>query len=129
MLRAGVPRTLWFWGVVDGDAFGITAAAIASPPTVIQWIRCSSAAVATDTSVSVDILTAGIPSGTVLLFSGGTRATLSAQANPGDSSLTVTALPGGIAEGETAQGSVNVAMLRQVLIAMPAPTLSSGRPT
>ncbi|MDB5937256.1 MAG: hypothetical protein JWQ01_4600 [Massilia sp.] len=66
-----------------------------------ETVTCAVAAIATNTTVKVDPLTAPIASGTAIVFSGGTTATLSALANAGDRTITVTALAGGIAQGET----------------------------
>jgi hypothetical protein len=57
-----------------------------------QIVTCAVTASASATSITVDSLIAGIPNGTVLAFSNGASATLSALANAGDRSLTVTAL-------------------------------------
>ena len=55
-------------------------------------VTCAVQAAASATSIVVDKLISGIPNGTVLTFSNGASATLSAAATAGDRSLTVTAL-------------------------------------
>ena len=126
----GKPETLWFWADDEGPNAGTSDALIATPPTVRQWIRSASASTAGSTSIKVDVLSAGVLAGSQLVWSGGTRATLSAQANAGDSTVYVTALPGAVAAGETAVGSINVVQLRQVNVTMAAPSISTrGRPT
>lgn len=112
-----------------GDNAGTSPAPISSPPTVTQWVRCSESALAGAATVKVDVLAAALTVGSRLAFSGGTTATVTAQANAGASSITVAALSAGIAEGETAAGSVNVVMMRRVSPAMPTPILVDGRPT
>lgn len=119
---------LWFWGYHKGAAVGVGDPAISQPPSLTQWIRCSSSAIAGATSIKVDALHAAISNGTVLTFSGGTQVTLTAGASSGASSLTVSALSAGVAEGETAQGSVNLVLLDRVSPVMPAPTITDGRP-
>ena len=55
-------------------------------------VTCNTQANAAATSIPVEPLAAGIPNSTVLTFSNGATATLSALANAGDRSLTVSAL-------------------------------------
>jgi hypothetical protein len=55
-----------------------------------QIVTCAVQAASSSTSIVVDALTYAIPSGTVLAFSNGASATLSALANAGDRSITVT---------------------------------------
>lgn len=64
------------------------------------------------TSIAVNRLGAAIPNGTTLVFSNGASATLTAQANVGDTSLTVSALAAIVTRQATAD----------------APTLSAGFP-
>ena len=59
-------------------------------------------AVATNTSIAVQRLAAIIPNGTVVVFSNGQSATLTAQANVGDTSLTVSSLGGTVTRQATA---------------------------
>jgi len=59
-------------------------------------------AVATNTSIAVARLPAIIPNGTVVVFSNGQSATLTAQANVGDTSLTVSSLGGTVTRQATA---------------------------
>jgi hypothetical protein len=75
-------------------------------------VTCAAQAAATATSVAVERLAAGIPSGTVLTFSNGASATLSALANAGDRTVTVTSLAAIITAGSRAD----------------APATSSGLP-
>lgn len=67
-----------------------------------QIVTCSAQAAASATTVNVERLAAGIPNGTVLGFSNGASATLSALANAGDRTLTVTALAAIITSGSRA---------------------------
>jgi hypothetical protein len=55
-------------------------------------VTCAAQAASSATSIAVERLTAGIPNGTVLTFSNGASATLSALANAGDRTVTVSAL-------------------------------------
>jgi hypothetical protein len=65
-------------------------------------VTCAAQAAAAATTVAVERLTAGIPNGTVLAFSNGASATLSALANAGDRTITVTALAAIITAGSRA---------------------------
>lgn len=66
-------------------------------------VTVSANAVATDTSIDVDALSGPIPSGTILDFSdAGKFALLTADADAGDISITVEALPENIDDGDTA---------------------------
>lgn len=65
-------------------------------------VRTALAAATSATSIPVDKLLYAIPNGTVLTFSDGKTATLSAVANVGDRTLTVTALAAGIAVDKVA---------------------------
>ena len=65
-------------------------------------VTCAAQAAATATTVAVERLSAGIPSGTVLTFSNGASATLSALANAGDRTITVTSLAAIITAGSRA---------------------------
>lgn len=75
-------------------------------------VTCAAQAAASATTVAVERLSAGIPNGTVLTFSNGASATLSALANAGDRTITVTALAAIITAGSRAD----------------APATSSGLP-
>ena len=55
-------------------------------------------------SIAVERLTGPLPSGTVLSFSNGAQATLSAPAAIGDRTVTVGALAAGVTAGHTAEG-------------------------
>lgn len=65
-------------------------------------VTCAVQANTSATSITVDALPYAIPSGTVLAFSNGASATLSALANAGDRSLTVSALAANITAGSRA---------------------------
>ncbi len=65
-------------------------------------VTCAAQAAATATSIAVERLAAGIPNGTVLTFSNGASATLSALANAGDRTVTVSALAAIITAGSRA---------------------------
>lgn len=65
-------------------------------------VTCAAQAAASATTVAVERLAAGIPNGTVLTFSNGASATLSALANAGDRTLTVSALAAIITAGSRA---------------------------
>lgn len=75
-------------------------------------VTCAAQAASSATTVAVERLVAGIPNGTVLTFSNGASATLSALANAGDRTITVTALAAIITAGSRAD----------------APATSSGLP-
>lgn len=75
-------------------------------------VTCAAQAASSATTVAVERLAAGIPNGTVLAFSNGASATLSALANAGDRTITVTALAAIITAGSRAD----------------APATSSGLP-
>jgi hypothetical protein len=66
-------------------------------------VVCAAAAASSATSIAVQRLSAGIPNGTVLRFSNGVAATLTAAANAGDRTLTVSALAAGIGAGHEAE--------------------------
>lgn len=65
-------------------------------------VTCAAQAAASATSVAVERLEAGIPNGTVLTFSNGASATLSALANAGDRTISVNALAAIITAGSRA---------------------------
>lgn len=67
-----------------------------------QIVTVAADALSSATSLWVGRLEAGIPNGTVLTFSNGKSATLSASANAGDRVLTVSALANAIAAGSRA---------------------------
>jgi len=75
-------------------------------------VTCAAQAASSATTVAVERLAAGIPNGTVLTFSNGASATLSALANAGDRTITVAALAAIITAGSRAD----------------APATSSGLP-
>lgn len=102
---------------------------IISGPTVTQQVVCAETASAGATTIKVNVLNAAIPSGSVLSWSGGTQATVSALAPAYASSISVSALSAGVAAGETASASINTVHIRRVSLTMPTPTLESGRPT
>lgn len=83
-----------------------TGSAGTSPPLI--WVDgqmqviCAATAASSATSIAVERLAGGIPNSTALVFSNGITATLTATANAGDRTLTVSALSGGIAVGHTA---------------------------
>lgn len=66
-------------------------------------VTLAAAASTSDTTLAVQRLSAPLPSGTVLRFSNGVAATLSAAANAGARTLAVTAIAGGIAAGHEAE--------------------------
>lgn len=122
----GFPRTLWWYRAGRDDA---GPPAIVPAPTVTQQIVCAETVAGGATTIKVNVLNATIPSGTLLTWSGGTQATLTATAPAYASSIAVNALPTGISAGETASASVNTVNVRRVSLTMPAPTLVDGRPT
>jgi LysM repeat protein len=65
-------------------------------------VTCAAQAASSATSVAVERLSAGIPNGTVLTFSNGASATLSALANAGDRTITVSSLAAIITAGSRA---------------------------
>lgn len=65
-------------------------------------VTCAAQAAASATTVAVERLSAGIPNSTVLTFSNGATATLSALANAGDRTITVSALAAIITAGSRA---------------------------
>lgn len=65
-------------------------------------VTCAAQAASSATSIAVERLAAGIPNGTVLTFSNGASATLSALANAGDRTVTVTSLAAIITAGSRA---------------------------
>jgi len=67
-----------------------------------QIVVCAMTAAAAATTVGVERLVAGIPNGTVLAFSNGASATLSALANAGDRTITVSSLAAQITAGSRA---------------------------
>lgn len=75
-------------------------------------VTCAAQAAISATSIAVERLSAGIPNGTVLTFSNGASATLTALANAGDRTVTVSALAAAITPGSRAD----------------APATSSGLP-
>lgn len=67
-----------------------------------QIVTCAATAATSATSIPVERLVAGIPNSTVLAFSNGQTATLTAAANAGDRTLTVSALGGSVTAGSRA---------------------------
>jgi hypothetical protein len=67
-----------------------------------QIVTCAAQAAVSATTIAVERLVAGIPSGTVLTFSNGATATLSAPANAGDRTITVSALAAIVTAGSRA---------------------------
>lgn len=65
-------------------------------------VTIDKAAATSDTSLIVQPVVAGIPNGTVLMFSDGHTATVNATVNAGDRAITVTSLAAGIAIGSRA---------------------------
>ncbi len=65
-------------------------------------VTCAATAAISATTIPVERLTAGIPNGTVLAFSNGQLATLSAVANAGDRTVTVSTLIGSVTAGSRA---------------------------
>lgn len=86
----GTPSTSRVIGIIDGRQI-VTAAAQANTSA---------------TSIVVERLVGAIPSGTVLAFSNGQTATLSALANAGDRSISVNALGGNVTAGSRADAPV-----------------------
>lgn len=76
-----------------------------------QIVTCAATTASTATTLPVERLRGGIPNGTVLAFSNGASATLSALANAGDRTLTVTALAATITAGNRADAPVTGAGL------------------
>lgn len=74
-------------------------------------VTCAAAASSSATSIAVERLTAGIPNGTVLTFSNGASATLSALASAGDRTLTVSSLAATISAGSRADAPMTGAGL------------------
>ncbi|MBW4577865.1 MAG: prepilin-type N-terminal cleavage/methylation domain-containing protein [Aphanothece sp. CMT-3BRIN-NPC111] len=68
-----------------------------------QFIKASASAASSSTSITVTSLSAAIPSGTTLVFSGGGVATLTANAAKAATSLSVSATSTAIASGEMAR--------------------------
>jgi hypothetical protein len=75
-------------------------------------VTCAATAASSSTTIAVERLAAGIPNGTVLTFSNGASATLTALANAGDRTVTVSSTAASIAAGSRAD----------------APATSSGLP-
>lgn len=65
-------------------------------------VTCAANAASTSTTIAVERLSAGIPNSTVLTFSNGASATLSALANAGDRTITVTSTAALISAGNRA---------------------------
>lgn len=71
-----------------------------------QIVTVAAAVSASATSIPVERLQGGIPNGTVLTFSNGQSATLTAAANAGDRTLTVSALASGLSAGNRATAPI-----------------------
>jgi len=71
-----------------------------------QIVTCAAQAASSATTVAVERLVGAIPNGTVLTFSNGASATLSALASAGDRTLTVTALAAIITAGSRADAPI-----------------------
>lgn len=88
-----------------------------STSTLILWnagkfiVTADATAAISATTIVTEALPAGIPNGTVLTFSNGATATLSALANAGDRALTVSALAAAVASGSRALAPVTGAGL------------------
>lgn len=67
-----------------------------------QIVTCAAQAAISAVTIAVERLLAGIPNGTVLTFSNGATATLSALANAGDRTVTVSALAAAVTPGSRA---------------------------
>jgi hypothetical protein len=67
-----------------------------------QIVTCAANAASSSTTIAVERLRGGIPNGTVLAFSNGASATLSALANAGDRTITVTSTAALISAGNRA---------------------------
>lgn len=84
----------------------------ASTSTLILWnagkfiVTADATAASSATTIVVEPLPAAIPNATVLTFSNGATATLSALANAGDRALTVSALAASVASGSRALAPV-----------------------
>ena len=71
-----------------------------------QIVTCAAQAASGATSIAVERLAGGIPNGTVLAFSNGVTATLSAAANAGDRTVTVSATGAIITAGSRADAPI-----------------------
>lgn len=71
-----------------------------------QIVTCAAQAASSSTSIAVERLRGGIPNGTVLAFSNGASATLSALANAGDRTITVTSTAATITAGSRADSPI-----------------------
>lgn len=125
----GGAAVLWFIRMLWGRNTRLAPPALVPAPTVTQMVVCAQTVSAGATTIKVNVLNASIPPGTILSWSGGTQATVTALAPAYASAVSVSALSAGVAEGETASASVNIAHLRRVSPTMPSPTLTNGRPT
>lgn len=76
-----------------------------------QIVTCAVTTASTATTLPVERLRGGIPNGTVLAFSNGASATLSALANAGDRTLTVTSTAATITAGNRADAPITGAGL------------------
>lgn len=109
----------WTWtGLTATKAWGVAVYDFTTGNDLIAWIDgyyqvyVTTQASASATSIAVARLAAAIANGTTLVFSDGASATLTAQANVGDTSLTVSALAAIVHRQATAD----------------APTLAAGLP-
>lgn len=76
-----------------------------------QIVTCAATVSAGATTIPVERLIGGIPNSTVLAFSNGQTATLTALANAGDRTVTVSALGGGVTAGNRSDAPVTGAGL------------------
>lgn len=74
-------------------------------------VTCAATAASSSTTIAVERLAAGIPNGTVLTFSNGASATLSALANAGDRTVTVSALAAIVTAGSRADSPITASGL------------------
>lgn len=94
-----VNASQWTWlGLPATKAWAVAVYDSTASNALLEWIDCTTQlyvitqAATSATSIAVARLTAAIPSGATVVFSDGSSATLTAQANVGDTSLTVSAL-------------------------------------
>lgn len=93
--NTGTPSTSRMIAIIDGR----------------QIVTCAAQSAISATTVPVERLRGGIPNGTVLTFSNGATATLSALATAGDRTLTVSALAAAITAGSRADAPITASGL------------------
>lgn len=100
-VNANAARKINAWGIYKdtGTASTSTMVYVTDGRHIVT---AAAQAASSATTIAVERLTAGIPSGTVLTFSNGASATLSALANAGDRSVTVSALAAIVTAGARA---------------------------